>query len=141
MVHERGGLDDPGVGPVGLRVVALFGAIHVALFLRLSNEHHPVSHRTAPAYLSGHIFFALPLEKLHHGNPVLLSKPLDVGDESTRHRLYGIGGSDLRLLLMADEAYSSLGDLQARHDGIEIHAINAFHFQHNVLAQNLGNRL
>ncbi|HEY1983816.1 MAG TPA: hypothetical protein VGG85_00320 [Terracidiphilus sp.] len=90
------------------------------------------------AHLSGHVFLALPLEKRHYGNLIFLGKPFYVGHKGTGHRLHGISRRDLCFLLVADVTDGSLRDLQAGNNGIEIHAIDAFHFQRHVFAQYIG---
>jgi hypothetical protein len=140
VVHQCRSLHDPGIGSLGLGVVSFLGAIHRTLLLRLADEHYSVGDGTFAAHLSSHVFLALSLKERQDGNPIFLGEPLDVGHEGAGHRLHRVGRSDLCFLLVADVAHGSLGDLQARHDGVEIHAIDTFHFQRHVLLQHIGGR-
>jgi hypothetical protein len=138
MVDQCGRFDDPGVGPLGLGVVALFGAIHRALLLRLADEYHSVPLKEPGSHLCRKLVFALPFLEIHRRDPTLPHELLDRFHEVPRHRLNGVGGGDLGSSLLADESQRSFDDFQTRDDGVQIHAVNGFDLQSDVLPQYIG---
>jgi hypothetical protein len=60
LFDQRGGFDDPSIGPFSLGVVALFGSIHRALLLRLTDQHDSVRLGKLRPHLGRKFVFALP---------------------------------------------------------------------------------
>lgn len=43
--------------------------------------------------------------------------------------------------LLADESQRPFQDLKSSHDDVQIHPVDGFHFQNDVLVQHFGHRL
>ena len=72
---------------------------------------------------------------------MLLDELLDGLYESPRHRLHSISRKHFRLPLLPDESQGSFQDLKPAHDHVQIHPIDAFHFQNHMLVQHFGDGL
>ena len=71
---------------------------------------------------------------------MLLNELLDGLYESPRHWLHSIGGKHFRLPLLPDEPQGPFPHLKPAHDHVQIHPVDAFHFQNRMLLQYFGHR-
>jgi hypothetical protein len=84
--------------------------------------------------LFGKVVFALPLLKGDEGNLVVLGKALNRGDELASDGLYHTGGGHLVPSMDTNKLQGAFDGLQLRDINVEIHPVDALHFQHHVLA-------
>src|SRR3984893_7967311 len=92
MVHQSGGLDDPGISTFGLRIAPFLGAINPAFLLGLADEHHAFCLLERLALLFGKVVLALSFLEGNQRNSVVFGKPLDGTDKLARDRLYHASG-------------------------------------------------
>jgi hypothetical protein len=74
-------------------------------------------------------------------NAVVFDKALDGTDKLARDRLHHASGGHFMPAVDPYELQCALDGLELGHIDVAVHPIDAFHIQHNVLAQDLGNRL
>jgi len=141
MIHEGGGLDDPGIGAFCLRIAPFFGALDGAFLLGFADEDNAFPVAEVFALLFGKVVFALSFLKGDERNPVVLGKALDGVDELASDRLHHVSGCDFMSALDPYELQCTFDGLELGYIHIEVHPIDALHFQHHVLAQYLGDSL
>src|SRR5215475_14023631 len=141
MVHQGGGFDDPGIGALSRCIAALLSAIDRAFLLGFANEDHAFPVAEVFALLFGEVIFALAFLKGDERNPVVLGKALDGADELACDWLHQVSGGDFMSAVDPYELQCTFNGLKLRYVDIEVHPIDALHFQYNVLAQHLGDSL
>jgi hypothetical protein len=88
----------------------------------------------------GDIVLTLPFGKGQQWHVVLLSERLDAGDESFADRVHKSGRGDAMSSVVAQEAGDALFKLQISHVHVQVHAVDAFHFQGDVLVEDFRDR-
>jgi hypothetical protein len=74
-------------------------------------------------------------------NPPVAHKFLDSGDEPSGYGFNLDGGGNGIATMLLEKAQDSFQDLQARYVNVQIHAVDAFNFQNDMLTQDLGDTL
>src|SRR3954470_21476224 len=140
MVHHRRGFNDPWIGPAGAATAAPFRAHYPRLLLRLADVEHTLAPVEAPQVLLRDIVLALALGKGNKVDPFVRDELLDVADERLAHRHHrGRGGKALAAM---DVKISDHGTrrLQVGHVDIQVHSIDGFELQHDVVTQYIRHR-
>ena len=141
MVHQSGGFDNPGIAGIGLGVVPFLSSINGALLLCLADEDHTFAVGVLGAHFGGDFILSpSPLES-DERNLILLSELLNGRYKRSGHRLDGIGGKYLGVPLVADKVERAFQDLEPSHEDVQVHAVDGFDFQINVLFQHFGHGL
>ena len=136
MVDHRRGFHDPWIGPAGAATTAPFRAHHPCLLLRLADIEHALAPAEAPQVLLRNIVFALALGKGNKINPFIRDELLDVADECLAHRNDGGRGGKALPSMTAKVSDHGRHRLQVRHVDIQVHSIDGFELQHDVVTQN-----
>src|SRR5215510_9091507 len=117
------------------------GPKHRRLFLSFANEDDPFLPVELRHTLFGDIVFAFPLAKLHDRNLVVFYETLDCRNELLADRSHQRRRGDGLFPMVPEEPHGSVDMLQARNIEVQIHPIDAFHFQSHVRIQYLCHRL
>ena len=119
-------------------LVPLLGAEDGGLLLGLADEEHPFGAGKRRAVLGRDVVLALPLGEREQRDAVPLDEPLDGGDEGLADRVHQRGRREWVSAVVAQEPDDALLALQVGHVHVEVHAVDAFDFQGDVLAQDSG---
>jgi len=87
----------------------------------------------------GHVVLALSLAKLDHRNVVLRDEGIDLSQKRVGHDAHQRRGSHRLAAMKAEEASGLLLRLEFRLIDIEVHPIDAFDFQGDVIVDDVGN--
>ncbi len=137
LVDHRGGIHEPRVRCAGRRIASALGPNNACLLLRLADvEHAFVLGERAQIVLRE---FVLPFTgaELNEPKVVLLHVPLDGVDEALGHRRHQRGRRELHSSMLAEEPGDPAGVLEFLDVDIEVHPIDAFERQRDVLAKDL----
>ena len=85
------------------------------------------------AELGGNVLLALPFAKIDQGNALSVDELFNGGDELTSDRFHYARGSHRIPAVSTDEPQYPLHDLQPGNIDVEIHPVDPFHFQGDVL--------
>jgi hypothetical protein len=80
----------------------------------------------------------MAVERTSQRHLLLLGKLLHLGDESFGDGIHQSTGGELVAEMKTEEAGHPSRPLQRGHVNVEVHAVDAFHFQRYVLAENFG---
>ena len=119
-------------------VTAALGAEHRGLLLRLANEQDAFFGGELVAVGGGHVILALPLLERHDRHLLLLGELVHAGEEGLGDGIHQNAGGELVAEMEPEEGSHPGGPLQCGHVNVEVHTVDALHFQGDVLAENLG---
>src|ERR1700750_384658 len=140
VVDHRGRFHDPRIAAAGAAAATALRAHDPRLLLRLADVEHALAPAEAPQVLLCDIVLALALGKGNKVNPFIRDELLDVADERLAHRHdRGRGGKALAAM---DVKISDHGPrrLQVGHVDIQVHSIDGFELQHDVVTQYIRHR-
>jgi len=141
LVDEGGGAYQPRVGAAGIGVAPFLGAEDGGFLLRLAHQDDAFGGGELGPVGGGNLFLVLLLLKSEEGERARLDEALDRGHELSRHGTHEGGGSDRLASMLTKELHHPAGILQVGDVGIEVHAIDALHFQGDVVFQDRGDAL
>src|SRR3954470_5999850 len=140
MVDHRRGFHDPRIGSTGAATATSLRAHHPRLLLRLADVEHALAPVEAPQVLLRDIVLALTLGKGNEVNPFISDKLLDVADECLAHRHHrGRGGKALAAMDVKISDHRPCR-LQVGHVDIQVHSIDGFELQHDMVTQYIRHR-
>jgi hypothetical protein len=126
-----------GYVPPSLLIPPSLGSKHWGLLLRLTDEHNSFGLMEFLSLLGGDVILALTLAERHHRNLLLSGKSLQGGHEGFADRIHQRTGCELVAAMKSKEAGHPLFALQSRD--VQIHPIDSFHLQGDVVGQHFGN--
>jgi hypothetical protein len=85
-----------------------------------------------------YVVLALSLLEMHDRHLLLFGKLFHLGDEGFSDGVHQNARGELVAEMKTEEGGHSSGPLQCRHVNVEVHAIDAFYLQSDVLADNIG---
>lgn len=138
MLDHRRAIHHTRVGLAGACAAAPLGARHARLFLRPPYVQHALLGIEAPQILLGDVVFAHALGELHHVNASLGRELLYRGDERLglgRHT--GSGGEALSQVA-AQVPHDPTDALQLRYIHVQVHPVDAFGLQNDVITQDFA---
>ncbi len=138
VVDHGGGADQPRIGGAGLLITPPLGAEHRRLLLCLANKQHAFLAAEFLAIGGGHVILTLALLEMYDRHFFFSGKLLHVREKRFGDGVHqDTGGEPVAEVKPKKTGYSS-SPLQSRHVDVEVHAVNAFHLQGDVLAENIG---
>jgi hypothetical protein len=137
VVDHRCRRHQPRISRAGLLTPAAFGPQHRRLLLRLADEKHSFGLLEPAQVLAGNIILALAFAKLHHRNLFPLCERLHGCDESLTDRIHECAGNELVSLVIAKESDYPCVPLQLRHVNIQVHPVDSFDLEADMLGQHL----
>ena len=132
MIDHRGRADEPGILDPG-RIHALLCAKDVGLLLGLADEQDAFVPLELRQVLLGPVVFSFAFGKAHHVDALDLDEPLDRLHELQAHRSNHERRGHPAVELVAEEERESGPCLQRRDVTVQVHAVNAFKLQHDVI--------
>lgn len=117
---------------------ASFGAEDADFLLGLADKHDAFVLLELGQMRFGHVVFALMLGKGHAGDEVLLGEVFEFAQERFAHGIHEHGGSEAVAAMGAPEVGHARIGLQARHVDVEVHAVDAFDFEGDVIFEDIG---
>jgi len=139
LVDHGCGTNDPGIALAGLRVAPLFGAEDASLFLGSAQKHYPFLLIEVAELFGHHLLFALSFIKLDQRDLVLLGKVFDGGYEALGHGTHEGRGSNGLSPMAVKKPHHSTFVLQGGHIEIQVHPVNGFELEGDVILENLSN--
>jgi len=135
MVDTNTGAGEVIVGDTGRASLGPIGAKGSGLFLGDADEHHAFSLSGPFEVGSGHIFLSLALLEVDDRNTLLLGKTLHGSDEVPGN-MTKQGWRGNRLSAVFDqEVHHLAGKLENGDIGIEVHAVDAFALESDVVIE------
>src|SRR5262249_55741593 len=141
VVDHRRGADQPRVGLTGFRVAALLGAEDRGLLLGLADEEDTFGPRKACQVVGGDSVFALSLGKGEHLDAVPSGEGVDGLDEGVADGREQGGGGEEVAAVVTKEANDTQFALEFGDVDVEVHAVDAFDFQSDVIAEDSSDSL
>ena len=141
VIDHRGRTHDPGVRTPGRRALALLGAEHRRLLLRLADKDHAFLALEFAQMLCHHVVFALAFAKLDQRDLMLRRVAFQLGNEVPAHRAHHRGGWHRQSTMLAEKPHYSLFMLQLGHVDVEVHPVDPLDRQFNVMAEDIGHAL
>src|SRR5207247_2032388 len=129
----------PGIGGSGLLVAPPLGADHRRFLLRLADEQYPFRRGEFLVIRSRHVILALALLERHDGYFLLFGELLHLRDERLGDRIHQRAGCKLVAAVKTEKAGDSPCPLQCWHVHVQVHAVDSFDLQGDVLSQHFGN--
>jgi hypothetical protein len=141
VVHHGGRPHDPRIGLARSGVCALLGAEHRGFLLGLADEDHSVVRRELAKVLRHHLVLALPLPELHDGNPMLGRKPIQRRHKRSAHRAHQCRRRQRVATMLSEEPRNPLFHLQPRDIDVEVHPVDPFDREPDVIGEDIGHTL
>jgi hypothetical protein len=138
VIDHRGSVHHPRVGHAGGGVAATLGAHHAGLLLCAADVQHAFVGVELLQDLLRDVVLALVFGKADHLHALLGDEAFDVGHEGI-----GLGGhASGRRKTLAEMAtqvpHDATDALQLRYIDVEVHPVDAFTLQHDVIAQDFA---
>jgi hypothetical protein len=141
VVHHGGEANDPRIGLAGLGVGAPLGPEHRGFLLGLADKNHSFVLRELAKVLRYHVVFALDLAKLHDRNPMLRRKSIQRRHEGATHRAHQRRRRHRLATVLAEKPRNSLFHLQPGHIDVEVHPVDPFDREPDVIGEDIGHTL
>jgi hypothetical protein len=136
VVHHGRRAHQPRIGGIGRFTPPPLGAKHRPLLLCFADEHHSLSLPERPSLLGGHVILALALAERNHRNLFLPGKCLQSRHECFADRIHQGAGGELVATMKTKEAGHPLLALQSRDVNVQLHPVDSFHLQGDVLGKH-----
>jgi hypothetical protein len=107
--------------------------------LSLADEDNALGLFELLPLFGGDVVFALPFAELNHRNLLPARIVLQRRHELLADRVHQRAGDELVAAMKAKEVHHPLFPLQTGNIDVQVHPINAFDFQGDVLVQHFGN--
>jgi hypothetical protein len=135
--HGRG-TNDPRIALTGLGVASLFGSEDGSLFLRFAKEHHALSLIEVAELFGHHLLLALSFLEQDQRDLVLLGKAFGGSDEALGHGTHEGRGSNGLSPMAVKKLHHSAFVLQGGHVEIQVHPVNAFKLEGDMILENVS---
>jgi hypothetical protein len=137
VIDHGGGAHQPSIASAALLVVAFLDAKDRGFLLGFADEDNAFVAVELGAVAGGDVILALSFLKSDYGNVMGLGERLQLGDKLSGDLSHHVRGSN-RLSSITKESQHALVVLQTWCIKVQVHAVDAFHFQGHVLADDLG---
>jgi hypothetical protein len=141
VVHHCRRFDDPRVRLAGPRATPLLGAEDGSPFLRLADENNAFFGLEPTQVLGHHVVFALALDEQHDRHPMSGGKAIQFFHKAPAHRAHQRRRCQWLPAVVAEKAHCPIAPLQSRHTDIEVHPVDRFDRQPNMIGEKLGHIL
>jgi hypothetical protein len=138
MVDHRGGLHQPGIGFPGCGAAAFERAVDGGLLLSFADHDHPLVAVEPLEMLVKDVFLADALLEGDERQTLLRGEPFDGGDEGPRHAGHHQGRGARFAPVLAEEHRDAAAGLQHGLVDVQIHAVDAFQVETDVLPDDIG---
>src|SRR5579862_7346976 len=138
MVHHSCRADDPRIADAGPLVAPAFGAEHWRLLLSFADENHTFGLPELLPLLRCDVVLTLPSAELNDRNLLLPGILLQCRHEILADRVHQSTGGKLVPPMKTKEVHYSLFPLQTRNVNLQVHPVDPFHFQGDVIGQHFG---
>ena len=141
LIDQRGGAGQPGVGPPRLGVPAFLGAADCRFLLCFAEKEHPLLVLELRPVRRRHRVLALPFLEREQRDALRAREPLQRCHERAGHRLHQRRGGERGTPVLPEEVRHARRGLQVRHIHVQIHPVDAFDLQGDLLIQDGRHRL